>query len=273
MVRLMSAPLKIAGFAAILCLVFAGAALAGSLIDPGVKRADEEGGHGGMASGAAADAVRGLSVAEGGLRLAMADPELRRDRRETLRFAIVDASGAPVRDFDVAHERRMHVIVVRRDLSGFQHLHPTQAEDGTWSVPVTLRDAGSYRVFADFTRHGKAHTLATDLRVDGPADLAPLPAPATTARTDGYEVRLERRGAELAFDVTRDGAPVRTERYLGAGGHLVALRDGDLAFLHVHAEDDALAFETTFPTADRYRLFLQFKHDGRVHTAAFTVAP
>jgi hypothetical protein len=270
MVRFMSAPLKIAGFAAVLCLVFAGAALAGRLVDPGVKT-DEAGGHGGMASGASADVVRGLSVAEDGLRLTVADPELQRGRRETLRFAIVDGSGAPVRDFDVAHERRMHLIIVRRDLSGFQHLHPTQAADGTWSVPVRLPEAGSYRVFADFTRHGKAHTLATDLRVDGPADLAPLPAPATTARTDGYEVRLQQRGNELGFEVTRDGEPVRTEPYLGAGGHMVALREGDLAFLHVHAEDGELAFETSFPTPDRYRLFLQFKHAGSVHTAAFTV--
>ena len=67
------------------------------------------------------------------------------------------------------------------------------------------------------------------------------------------------------------GEPVRTEPYLGAGGHLVALRDGDLAFLHVHPTDDASArFAATFPTAGRYRLFLQFKHEGRVHTAAFT---
>jgi hypothetical protein len=27
---------------------------------------------------------------------------------------------------------------------------------------------------------------------------------------------------------------------------------------------------TEFPTEGRYRLFLQFKHEGKVHTAAFT---
>ena len=66
------------------------------------------------------------------------------------------------------------------------------------------------------------------------------------------------------------------EPYLGAGGHLVALRDGDLAFLHVHPteggdeHDDAIRFATTFPTAGKYRLFLQFQHEGRVQTVAFT---
>ena len=61
------------------------------------------------------------------------------------------------------------------------------------------------------------------------------------------------------------------EEYLGAGGHLVALREGDMAFLHVHPTDDhAAAFAATFPTEGSYRLFLQFKHEGRVQTVAFT---
>ncbi|MEK8109242.1 hypothetical protein NKG94_40115 [Micromonospora sp. M12] len=37
----------------------------------------------------------------------------------------------------------MHLIVVRRDLTGYQHLHPTMAKDGTWSVPLTLAQPGS----------------------------------------------------------------------------------------------------------------------------------
>ena len=60
------------------------------------------------------------------------------------------------------------------------------------------------------------------------------------------------------------------EDYLGAKGHLVALREGDLAFLHVHPDADRLGFMAEFPTAGAYRLFLQFKTGGRVHTAAFT---
>ena len=59
--------------------------------------------------------------------------------------------------------------------------------------------------------------------------------------------------------------------YLGARGHLVALRDGDLAYLHVHADEDRLAFEADFPTVGAYRLFLQFRHGGEVRTAEFTV--
>ena len=62
----------------------------------------------------------------------------------------------------------------------------------------------------------------------------------------------------------------QVEPYLGAGGHLVALREGDLAFLHVHPMGDGVRFAATFPTPGSYRLFLQFKHEGRVQTVAFT---
>ena len=65
---------------------------------------------------------------------------------------------------------------------------------------------------------------------------------------------------------------VAIQDYLGAKGHLVALREGDLAFLHVHPDADRLRFGATFPGAGRYRLFLQFQVDGQVHTAAFTQA-
>jgi hypothetical protein len=276
---------KLVAFAAVLALLFGGAALAGAAIGPdhdddvaapdSEEHSDTEDGH---EDTGAAHPVRGLAVAADGLRVVVEDPELRRGHRETLRFVIVDETGSPVRDFDVEHERRMHLILARRDLRGFQHLHPEQAADGSWRVDVRFDDAGSYRLFADFSHDGENQTLAADLRVDGAADLRALPAPQPTAVSDGgYDVRLDsgdaRPGeeADLRFTITRDGAPVRTERYLGAGGHLVALREGDLGFLHVHPTgDDSVRFAATFPTEGRYRLFLQFKHEGRVQTVAFT---
>lgn len=144
-------------------------------------------------------------------------------------------------------------------------------------------------MFADFKTGGRNETLGADLAVDGTVDWQELPSASDTARTeDGYEVRLEggstpARESELRFTVLEDGSPVMVEPYLGAGGHLVALREGDLAYLHVHptghgggghggATGEPISFATEFPTRGRYRLFLQFKHRGRVHTAAFTVS-
>jgi hypothetical protein len=234
-----------------------------------------EGGHGGTTAG-----VPGLGVTANGLTLSLDRTSLPRGRRTTLGFRITDADGRPVRDFEVEHDKRLHLIVVRRDTQGFQHLHPRMDADGRWSTPIRLREAGSYRVFADFKRDGRKATLGADVAVDGPVDWRPLPAPSSTARTArGYDVKLTGAESELVFTVSRDGRPVETERYLGAGGHLVALREGDLGYLHTHpaasSDREGVAFETEFPSPARYRLFFQFKHEGRVHTAAFTreVAP
>jgi hypothetical protein len=281
-----SAAGKLTGFATLLLLVFGGAVVAGGSIGPerdGDAAAADDGGahaesdapHGG---GETPDPVRGLAVSDGGLKLALERTDLPRGRATELRFRIVGSDGQPVRDFEVEHEKRMHLIVVRRDGQGFQHLHPELGAGGVWRTRLTLPDAGAYRVFADFKHDDEARTLAADLTVDGAADYRALPEPAATAQTDGYDVRLDvgalraGREAELRFSVTRDGQTVQTEPYLGAGGHLVALREGDLAYLHVHPEEhgEAVSFRTEFPSEGRYRLYLQFKHEGRVHTAEFT---
>jgi hypothetical protein len=284
----MNAATKLAGFAAILALVFGGSAFAGSRLDvhPGKPTSETAGkpATGGMATDGAghgegkmaAQPIRGLAVSADGLTLKLERTTAPAGKRFALAFRIVDRRGQTVRDFDVEHTKRMHFILVRRDMTGFQHLHPAQSADGSWSVAVRLRDAGSYRVFADFSVDGKPRTLADDLGVDGTVRSQELPAPVNTADVDGLRVSLTegatRAGIEsgLAFTVTRDGRPVAVEDYLGAKGHLVALRRGDLAFLHVHPDANRLQFMATFPTAGDYRLFLQFQTDGRVHTAAFT---
>ena len=287
----MSVAARLAGFAAILALVFGGAAVAGTRIDadpaapepkaagaPGMgEMAEAEIAHGGGRGKAAPQAVRGLAVSADGLTLELARATVRPGERFDLAFRIADRRGRTVRAFDVEHTKRMHVIVVRRDMTGFQHLHPVQRADGTWSVPATLRDPGTYRVFADFSAGGRTTTLAGDLTADGTVRSRALPAPASVADAgDGLRVRLAAgtthagEEADLRFTVTRGGRPVAVEDYLGAKGHLVALREGDLAFLHVHPDERRLRFMAELPTAGRYRLFLQFKSGGRVHTAAFT---
>jgi hypothetical protein len=177
---------------------------------------------------------------------------------------------------------------VHRDLVDFQHVHPTRAADGSWRVPLTLRRAGAYRVFADFApaATGRTLTLGADLAVGGTYSPAALPPVSATAPAGDLDVALSGspvagRESTLTFRVTRGGAPVRDiERYLGAYGHLVSLRVGDLAYLHTHPVGDApvgrpggpeISFGTTFPTPGTYRLFLDLKVGGAVRTAAFTV--
>ncbi|MEK8108395.1 hypothetical protein NKG94_32190 [Micromonospora sp. M12] len=146
-------------------------------------------------------------------------------------FRIAGPDGRPVTRYDVAHDRKMHLIVARRDLSGFRHVHPDLAADGTWRVDTPLAGPGQWRAFADFTpTDGEPLTLGVDVTVPGELVERPLPAPATTTTVDGYTVTLAGapqpgRTSPLTLTVSRGGQPVTDlEPYLGAYGHLVALR-------------------------------------------------
>ncbi|MCZ7419194.1 hypothetical protein O7605_06640 [Verrucosispora sp. WMMA2121] len=247
-------------------------------------------GAGAHSHGADQDAAAeagGLAVSRDGYTLTPLADEFTVGQAGELRFQIRDGQRRTVTRFAVVHDKPMHVIVVRRDLSGYQHLHPTMAVDGTWSVPLTLPSAGVWRAYADFTAVADdGRQTATTLGVDlvAPGDYTPrdLPSPAATTRVDEFTV--EYRGAPrpgltvpVDFRITgADGAGPTLERYLGAYGHLVALRQGDLGYLHVHPEaelvDGAIRFWLTTPAPGRYRLYLDFATGGEVSTAEFTVA-
>ncbi|MFC0503607.1 hypothetical protein [Micromonospora costi] len=233
---------------------------------------------------ASADAG-GLAVSAGGYTLAPLAAAFTAGEATPFTFQIRDAQRKPVTRFAVVHDKPMHLIVVRRDLTGFQHLHPTMAPDGTWSVPLTLPQAGTWRAYADFTTVADDGTqtpltLGVDLTAPGRYDPRPLPAPATSTTVGGFAVDYQgtpQVGATvpLTFRITADGAVAPLERYLAAYGHLVALREGDLGYLHVHPEpqlvDGAVRFWLTTPGPGRYRLFLDFQVAGVVRTAEFTV--
>jgi hypothetical protein len=272
-----SALRTIAPFAAILGVLYAGGYAAGTVIDADSGRAD---GHGMVKTETTADPHGGghdeQATAADALRLIVDDSAFAAGRTKPLAFRIEDGRGETVRDFDTEHARRMHVIVVRSDLSGFQHIHPRQASGGDWTVPLTLREPGTYRVFADFSTRGESATLSAHIDVPGDPNPRVVPHPSDTATVDGYEVTLSEHDGDARFTVRRGGRVVDDiAPYLGARGHLVALRQGDLKYLHVHPKDDATAgrdisFGIEYPAKGTYRLFLQFKHGGEVHTAAFT---
>ena len=265
---------KLAAYGAVLAGVLGGSVAVGHAVEPvGLATVEAPAAHG----AAMGSMVRGLASAEDGLRL-VADTEVAAAGAPTpYRFRIL-REGGPVTDFDIEHTKPMHLVVVRRDMVGFVHVHPTMEADGTWSTTLALAEPGAYRVFADFAVDGTKHTLATDLFVPGDFQPQALPAPATVADAgDGYTVELTGQpevGEEstLSFVVRHDGQVVDDlQPYLGARGHLIALRDGDLAYLHVHADEDQLSFDAELPTPAGYRLFLQFQRDGVVRTAAFTI--
>ncbi|AEB47377.1 hypothetical protein [Micromonospora maris] len=252
----------------------------------GHTHAPGTGAHSHEAGQAEATEAGGLAVSRAGYTLVPLSAEFTAGQAGELRFRIQDGQRRPVTRFAVVHDKPMHVIVVRRDLSGYQHLHPTMAADGTWSVPLTLPQPGIWRAYADFTAlAGDGRQTATTLGVDlvAPGAYAPRalpdPAPSTTVDelTVGYQGSPEPGlTVPVSFRVTdADGSSPTLEHYLGTFGHLVALREGDLGYLHVHPEpelvDGAIQFWLTTPGPGRYRLYLDFATGGVVRTAEFTV--
>jgi len=256
----------------------------------GIRRGTATGGgvasdghsHGSGSSTTIADQVGGLWISSGGYTLV---PESAVAGAE-LRFRIDGPDRKPVTSFAVVHDRPMHLIVVRRDLSGYRHLHPTMAPDGSWSVDVPPLAPGVYRAYADFAAIGAggaqtARTLGTDLTVAGTYQPRALPEPGREATVAGLTVTYEgtprvSTNLPLLFRVFVDAAPATNlEPYLGAYGHLVALREGDLAYVHVHPEAQliggAVKFWLTAPSQGRYRLFFEFQLAGTVHTAEYTL--
>lgn len=160
----MNAAVKLSAFGAALALLVAGAYGVGmavgppTTVDAGVDDASEA-----TASEATAAEVRaaevkaavpeqpgGLASSAGGYTFTPTDSSLTPGAREDFTFRIVGPNGAPVTAFDVRHDKRMHLILVRRDGTRFQHVHPGMTPEGTWSVPLSVPAAGSYRAFADF---------------------------------------------------------------------------------------------------------------------------
>ncbi|MEU8542728.1 hypothetical protein AB0C52_22570 [Streptomyces sp. NPDC048717] len=229
----------------------------------------------------------GLSVSQHGYSLELDAPILSAGVR-TVSFRVIGPDGAPVTAFTPEHEKELHFIAVRRDTAGFQHVHPVRDEKGIWSTELTL-EPGDWRFFADIhpAGHDGTMTLGIDAAVAGTYDPRPLPEATGVARIGAYTVALDGvllpgEASRLTLTVSRDDRPVTDlEPYLAAYGHLVALRVGDLAYLHVHPEGEPgdgvtapgpeIAFMAVAPSAGTYRLFLDFQHDGVVRTAEFTL--
>ncbi len=301
----MTTSVKLGAFGLALAAVFVAALVVGSAIGPvsATDRAAHRAGAPTVQSAPAAqggtgwtDGVdeggqpQGLAAAADGYTITPAATALPAVQPAAFTFQIIGPAGRAVTAFTPVHDQQLQLVVVRRDLTGYQHLHPTMAPDGTWSAALTRPGPGAYKAFADFqpAGHDRELTLALDLSAAGDFAPVPLAAPTATFTVDGYQAALVGRlvaGRESAvtFTVTGDGGrPVADlQPYLAAYGHLVVLRTGDLAYLPVHPGavlGDGqtpgglkLAFGADVPTPGLYRLFLEFKAGDAVHTAEFTV--
>lgn len=205
----------------------------------------------------------GLSSTVGDYRLVVVE------RTSTAVALRIDRAGVPVVDFTEVHGALGHLLVVRRDLQGFQHLHPVLGADGVWTATLDRPiEAGAWRaVLETEPSGGGVLVMGIDLLVGGEAAPVAVPPPSNVAIVDGLTITRE----GLWFTVTPSDS---LQPWYGQSAHLVAFREGDLAYAHLHPANDVAGdyrFSGSLPGPGTYRLFLQFLADGQLVTAAFTV--
>jgi hypothetical protein len=278
---------KLAVFGVGLAAALGGGLLVGATVGP--EPSDDTGssahdaGHQAETSTSPASGLPdGLAISRDGYTLDLQTPVVPAGRLAELALEIEGPDGHPLTDYDVESEKELHLVIVGRDLTGYAHVHPAQDDDGVWTVTAPAMAPGSYRVFADFVPAGGDRlTLGADLTVPGDHRPAELPPASTETTVDGYHVSFDGElvagvESELTVTVTHEGEPVSDlEPYLGSLGHLVVIRDGDLAYLHVHPLEEAdrpggpsVRFAVEVPTDGTYGLIFDFSHGDEVRTAA-----
>lgn len=224
-----------------------------------------------------------------GSRIALDGRNAFRPGRVEFRFKLYGLDGHDFgpNDLKVIHEKKMHLLMVRDDMTGYQHLHPERA-DGKWVVTADVAEAGDYQLYVDIEPvEEKPVVLRVPVSIGGKSSVKAFPVPNDdlSAEAEGYRVTLAaddlrtQATVPLAFAITKSGRPVSDiDKYLGAYGHVVSLRHDDFDdFYHVHPLDDArpvdgtVRFETTFPVRGRYTLYAQFNVGGAVRTFPITV--
>jgi hypothetical protein len=167
----------------------------------------------------------GLKTTAAGLTLVPKSTGLTAGGVTEWRFSIRDAAGRPVRRFERDQTKLLHLIVVRRDLTDYQHLHPTLGSEGEFSIPITVARPGTYRAIADFTTAGKRHVLGIDLTAPGNSGDRALPQSTDEVSVEGYRIALASRelksgrDSQVTFSISRAGRPVGSlQPYLGARG-------------------------------------------------------
>ncbi|MGH3781496.1 MAG: hypothetical protein ACRDR6_25765 [Pseudonocardiaceae bacterium] len=232
----------------------------------------------------------GLSAAASGFTLAPATTTLPAGTAQTFTFRITTAAGQNVTHFVPEQTQLLHFYLIRSDLTGFAHLHPSMSAEGVWSVELPALSPGTWRAYTQFITPNQAGqpvslVLSVPLSVAGQASTVPLPAPSATTSVDGYALTLSGQlisgqERELTLTISRDGTPVTDlQPYLDTYAHLTAIHAGDLAFAHLHPQGSVhgdhggptLTFHVVFPTPGDWRLFIQFQTSGTLHTAAITV--
>jgi hypothetical protein len=176
---------------------------------------------------------------------------------QTLVVQVRSAEGKAIEQFNIQHEKLMHLILVRNDLSYFTHLHAESISKGKLQFTANLPADGQYTAFADYVPKGSTQQVSTQtlsVGKDRAAATTPLTPDAALSKSVGdlkvsllLDPKTIKPGQETAvtLDIKDDaGKPVTDlQPYLGAMGHLVVIRQSPVltaaSYLHAHPKEMA----------------------------------
>ncbi len=186
-------------------------------------------------------------------------------------------------DIKIAHEKKIHLIIVSDDFSSYQHVHPSYA-DGVWETDVEFKNNTAYQAYFDSDPIEEGpQVLRVPLRVGTPVPTDKISQEKNEVSVSNVTASLVTKlpvmsGNALAFSLTRKGSSLVAESYLGARGHVVAISHSNPDnFVHVHpvtheGANTDIDFSLDVPISGTYTLFAQFKTDGVVRMFPFTLA-
>ncbi len=204
-----------------------------------------------------------------------------------LEFRIADPrTGAPVKQFEIVHEKLFHLFIVGQDLKYFAHVHPQLGADAVFRLDTSLPKPGTYRLLADFYPTGGTPQLAPKT-ITTAGYTAPLEAGIPRLAPDLSPQHGENLVAELKLDPPQPIAGKKTmmfvhltpaeglQPYIGAWAHLLAVSDDLVDTIHGHPfiadGGPDMQFNIFFPREAVYRVWIQFQRQGVVNTVAFTI--
>lgn len=163
----------------------------------------------------------------------------------TLNLMIHGADGEMVKTFEVVHEQKIHLIIVRDGLDQFAHIHPEFDATGNATVSYTFPTGGNYWLYADHKPTGKGQATAMgQVKVGGDIPAIPILTPNVPGEIpgDGLRAKVAVEGASgggeatITFDLKdAAGKPVEDlQPYMGAMGHLVVLSSDGKQYVHAH---------------------------------------
>lgn len=214
------------------------------------------------------------------------------EKNEIILF-IQDKEAKPVEvsQFEVVHQRPVHLLVIEPGLSDYHHEHPIQKATGQYAFNFTPQTACSYRMWVDVKLKGSYQSYIP-VQLKGTKDCNKQLDKTVNleASSQGYDFKLELEGdlktgtAVFAnMSVSKDGYPVNfLEPVMGAFAHMVGFYEDYETIAHIHpmgkepAEDTerggpSLRFHIEPEQAGYLKLFAQVQIDGKQVFAPFGI--